>query len=456
MDLVTNVIRPDIERITLIKSSVCPTTTKNKRLFKTVSMEKIPCNYSGNIVQNKTKRASKFLKLKLFYKSESNLVISSPIPDCEFNDLVSCHKDPDRLSFYEKYQRSKPRGLYRLDRKKSLSTGNLFALTSEECHVPHLHNSLASPLDLPQGVLPDVPPRTCSFLENCTTDDKYLVQQGLRLQGDLVAPSQRWSDPTHDKVRDVEPVYDTPLAMRSSKTSDYKTSSMKAPSSQYANYNISTEEDRVFFSGSHVHTYVTPRPTTNIVESEKGSKDAATSPRSVEVFDEDYVNMFGNASDTCKPRPAWPPTEHGKPHSTICPLPRDHPWSSHFTDAPPALPPRPPSLVTDKLSVEERDIVKPPPPPLLVPCNSFDDSVTNVARLSISTSSPCLCPGRQQYEGDSDDHLYDSPPTTPYADDPNRRLSKLPSSPSNPCLFNEDISSLNKLLRDLNELTLTH
>ena len=493
-DLVANIIKNDKDKIFLHKSATSTSSFStqkiHKKLARAFSMEGIadfgnPSSHEREVSaiqfsasgKMRSKKINRLLKIKSHWKSETNIVISPPIQDHDFSglpldygvDLKRCnHRDWNNLPIG---------GLYRLDRKKSLSTGNLCSFELDM--APQMLGSLqenskynpnaSSYGDLSMSVLPEVPKRTCAFLENCTTDDSYLIQQGKQLND-----FQRWSDPIHDEVGDVEPQYDTLPAFESKRVYDSlsKVTGSAKVASHYVNCGIELQKGKITFNSSEIHIYDTPKPSVNSRDfSRSTTKDTSNieaqhsagnvnpsicSDRhmicSEEELFEDYVDMFhggevnaftSEARTTLVTRPLpplpRPPRLTGRPHSSLLvtthpPLLQDRPWSSHLTDAPPALPPWPASL-TKLYSTH----FKPP----LAPCNSLDGSCATKTQLPSSTSSPCLLLNHSQRNTDSlsENVFNEFPPIPPRTGLAMTFPPSMSSAWSHPCLYNTDVST---------------
>jgi len=425
IDTVVSLVSKGLDKVFLTKSTFPP--AKHHRLTKSISMDRIAASSKGvpntgrtdiqfsSSGKERSKGTNLLLKLKNRWRSEVNIVISPPIQD---NLIETLPCNTAELGTQSCAQQNT--GLYRLDRRKSLSTGNLAGM-SEALQISKpsffsLNAQSASPL-----VLPEVPKRSCSFVENCTVDDEYLRQKGEQLRDSLNMPCQRWSDPTHAEVEDLEPDYDSPTddfeplydIPHSFKAGVPRSASSDQASSHYVNSGIKAEDEKTTFNGSQIHTYDTPKPLGDPAHSSFFLTAASIANEMYSDCEDDpfndYVDMFhglGMPSDQNPPSnpPALPPrSPRMKKAPAVDPLAathpplqqRDRPWSSHFTNAPPALPPWPASLARGPRR-SRSSAVHPPP---LVPCNSFDgSSIAPQAHISSSTSTPCLYTGPQPHQ----------------------------------------------------------
>ena len=477
---VASLISEDLDRVLLVRSTA--PSAKHHKLTKATSMEGIAGSSKGAVSgfqfsssgKVRSKRVSLLLKLKNKWRSDANIVISPPIQDDQLTGNV--------VEFQNHLKLLAPRNatLYKLDRKKSLSTGNLFG-TYEASQISKPSSFNPSPNALlsfscsPLAV-PEVPKRTCSYIHNCTADDQYLHQKGKQLQ----KFSQRWSDPTHDQVEDVEPDYDSPTddvepdydsptdvfeplydIPHSSRAGGPSSAPCDQTTALYVNSGIGVGKGSTTFNGSQIHTYDTPRPASDPTHSwfslaATGNHNTANetlSDNEEDNFDGDYVDMC-YSMNVPNPPPALPlknPIEKAPPFgslaSTYPPLQQgDRPWSSHFTNAPPALPPWP-VFVRGRRRRSSSTHLHPP----LAPCNSFDE--TNMepqAHMPASTSTPCLHAGQQENQKKK---MTEDEACKWLSNETDSRPSlALPSSASNPDFRSKEISTLVHFFEDLNSL----
>lgn len=229
--MVSNLNKEAIEKVFLVKSVILPPKRYRKKLVRAFSAEglmdsaksessemevlKIRFSASGKVREKKSKQ---LLNADRIWQSETNL--AEPL---SFNPGdaggTTCSSSFFRDSGFSENETGCVVYFPKI-RKKSLSIGNLpssfnrasapadMRATATSYLVENTRSSYTPPLacsaSTTDPVAPVVPKRTSAFLENCTTDDKYLIKLGKHLSGMISNQNTCWSQPICDEVSDVD------------------------------------------------------------------------------------------------------------------------------------------------------------------------------------------------------------------------------------------------------------